>query len=99
MLGGLVASGWHLCALAGRMVADELFNRSTSLGAPGVDEVQWRRPARAGDNLRLVAEVLETRPSSSRPDRGFVRLRLTFLREEERVMFWEAPVMFGRRGA
>jgi len=96
MLGGLVASGWHLCALAMRMIVDGLFVCATSLGAPGVDEVQWRRPARAGDALRLEGEVLETR-ASKKPDRGFVRFRFTFLRGSERVMFFETPVMFGRR--
>jgi acyl dehydratase len=97
ILGGLVASGWHLCALAMRMIVDGLFSRATSLGAPGVDEVQWRRPVRAGDVLRLKGEVLEARASASKPDRGFVRFRFAFFRGEERVMFFDTPVMFGRR--
>src|SRR3982751_1947270 len=74
ILGGHAASGWHLCALAMRMMVDGLFIRATSLGAPGVDEIQWRKPVRAGDALTLEAEVLDTRVSS-RPDRGFVRFR------------------------
>lgn len=101
ILGGLAASGWYLCALAMRMIVDGLFNRSTSLGAPGVDEVQWRRPVRAGDRLRLDAEVLETR-GSSRPERGFVRFRFSMWRandggDGERVMMFTCSVIFGRR--
>ena len=101
MLGGLAASGWHLCALAMRMLVDGLFIRSTSLGAPGVDEVQWRKPVRAGDTLNLQAEVLETR-DSSRPNRGFVRFRFSMWRanesgDSERVMMFTCSVMFGRR--
>jgi acyl dehydratase len=101
LLGGLAASGWHLCALAMRMMVDGLFIRATSLGAPGVDEVQWRKPVRAGDALRLDAEVLDTR-ISSRPDRGFVRFRFDMTRisrtgGKERVMFFVCSVMFGRR--
>lgn len=101
LLGGLAASGWHLCALAMRMLVDGLFIRATSLGAPGVEEVQWRRPVRAGDRLDLDGEVLETR-LSSKADRGFVRFRFTMRQvnasgTSERVMFFTCSVMFGRR--
>lgn len=103
MLGGLAASGWHLGALAMRMMVDGLFNRATSMGAPGVDEIQWRRPVLVGDTIRLEAEVLDTR-LSSRPDRGFVRFRFSMLRDEERrngemVMMFVCSVMFRRRTA
>ena len=97
MLGGLIASGWHLCALSMRMLVDGLFSRATSLGSPGVDEVQWRRPARPGDVLSLEAKVLETRSSASKPDRGFVRFEVDMTRGGDRVMVWTATVMFGRR--
>jgi acyl dehydratase len=97
LLGGLAASGWHLCALVMRMTVDNLFSRVASLGAPGVDEVQWRRPARPGDVLHLAAEVLETRASASKPTLGFVRFRFSLMRGDERVMFFETAAMFGRR--
>jgi acyl dehydratase len=103
MLGGLAASGWHLGALAMRMMVDGLFIRATSMGSPGLDEMQWRRPVLVGDTIRLEAEVLDTR-LSSRPDRGFVRFRFSMLRDEERrngqlVMMFVCSVMFGRRTA
>jgi acyl dehydratase len=103
MLGGLAASGWHLGALAMRLMVDGLFIRATSMGAPGVDEIQWRRPVLVGDTVRLEAEVLDTR-LSSRPDRGFVRFRFSMLRDEERrngemVMMFVCSVMFKRRAA
>lgn len=101
LLGGLAASGWHLCALAMRMLVDGLFNRSTSMGAPGVDEIQWRKPVRAGDRLRLDCEVLDVR-GSSRAERGFVRFRFSLWRisehtDGERVMMFTCSVMFRRR--
>ena len=103
LLGGLAASGWHLCAIAMRMMVDGLFIRATSLGAPGVDEVQWRRPVRAGDTPALDGEVLDTR-SSSKSDRGFARFRFTMRRanpggSSETVMFFVCSVMFGRASA
>jgi acyl dehydratase len=97
MLGGLIASGWHLCAISISLIVDHLFNRSTSLGSPGVDEIQWRRPARPGDRLHVTVKILETRPSSSRSDRGLVRVQVDMMRDGQRVMFWTSTIMFGRR--
>lgn len=101
LLGGLAASGWHLCALAMRMIVDGLFGRAASLGAPGVEDVQWRKPVRAGDRLSLDAEVLETRPSS-RAGRGYVRFRFSMRRANEggngeRVMMFVSTAMFALR--
>jgi acyl dehydratase len=103
MLGSLAASGWYLCAFAMRMIVDELFSRSASRGSPGVEEIQWRRPVLAGNALRGEGEVLETRPSS-RPDRGFVRMRFALWRRgadgtDERVMMFTCSVIFGRRAS
>jgi acyl dehydratase len=101
MLGGLAASGWHLCALAMRAIVEGLLSRAASLGAPGVEEVQWRRPVLAGESLRAELEVLETR-ASSRPERGFLRVRFSMYRvakdaAEERVMMFVPTIMIGRR--
>ena len=73
MLGGLAASGWYLCCILMRMCADAFVLDSTSMGAPGVDEVKWLLPIRPDDELSLRATVLDTRASKSRPDMGFVR--------------------------
>ena len=103
MLGGLAASGWHLGALAMRMMVDGLLIRTTSMGAPGVDELQWRKPVLVGDRIRMDGEVLDTR-LSSKPDRGFVRFRFTMTRDEdhrngELMMMYVSSVMFRRRTA
>jgi len=103
MLGGLAASGWFLGAIAMRMMVDGLFNRSTSMGSPGIDEIQWRKPVLVGDRVRLAGEVLDTR-LSTRADRGFVRFRFSMTRDEDKrngelVMVFECSVMFRRREA
>jgi acyl dehydratase len=103
MLGALAASGWHLGALSMRMMVEGLFNRSTSMGSPGIDEVQWRKPVLVGDHVRLDGEVLDTR-LSTRADRGFVRFRFTMIRDDERkagepVMMFVCSVMFRRKVA
>ena len=84
--GGLIASGWHTAALCMRMVVDHAFGSGTgtlgdgitgSLGSPGVDELRWLWPVRPADTLTVRIEVLEARPSRSKPDRGLIKLRYT----------------------
>jgi len=96
--GGLIASGWHTCCIFMRLLADGLLNRAAAMGSPGVDEVRWQKPVRPGDTLLGRVEVLEVRPSRSRPDRGIARLRSSMSNQAgEEVLSFEAAVMFGRR--
>lgn len=96
--GGLVASGWHTCAMFMRLLVDGLVSRMVSYGSPGVDELRWLRPVRPGDRLSARVEALEARPSSSRPDRGSVRCRMEMLDAEGRpVMQMTAVLIVGRR--
>jgi acyl dehydratase len=98
MLGGLCASGWHSCCILMRMSADGFVLNSSSMGAPGVDEVRWLAPIRPGDDLTLHATVLSTRASGSRPELGFVNILLELYNATgTRVMALKAPLMFGRR--
>lgn len=77
MLRGLSGSGWHLCSLMMRMMADGFITRAASLGSPGVDEVRWLLPLRPGDDLTLDVDVLEARASKSRPVLGIVKVKCT----------------------
>jgi acyl dehydratase len=43
------------------------------VGAGG--EISWPRPTRPGDILQVESEILEVKPSRSRPERGMVTLR------------------------
>ena len=38
-------------------------------------EISWPKPARPSDVLRVESEVIEIKPSRSRPDRGIVTVR------------------------
>ena len=80
MLRGLSGSGWHLCSLMMRMMADGFITRAASLGSPGVDEVRWLSPLRPGDDLTLDVDVLETRELV-----GALGLRVASAVEVERV--------------
>jgi acyl dehydratase len=98
--GGLVASGWQTCGIAMRMYVDAVLRRAASLGSPGVEKVRWTKPVRPGDVLRLRVEVLEARPSESRPHVGLVRSRWQLTNQDgETVMEMEGWGMFRRRGS
>lgn len=73
--GGLIASGFHTLALCFRLFIQNGMLTESSIGSPGIDELRWLAPVRPHDTLRTVVEVLEVRPSSSKPDRGIARLR------------------------
>ena len=74
---GLAASGWHTAALTMRLMAVGEFKPAGGIIGVGFDELSWSRPVRPGDELYAKSEILEVRPSRSRPDRGLIRTRTT----------------------
>lgn len=96
--GGLIASGWQTVCLFMRLFADGLLQRAAAMGSPGVDELRWLKPVRPGDELHARVEVVEVRPSRSRPDRGIARLRSSMTNQaDEEVLSFIANVLFERR--
>jgi acyl dehydratase len=96
--GGLIASGWHTCAVAMRLTVESHVNKTRSLGSPGLDNIRWLKPVRAGDTIVYWRVVLEARPSASRPDTGLVKSRWEAVNQAgEMVMTMEGWGMFGRR--
>ncbi len=95
--GGLIASGWHTGSVLMRLFTTLL--GPSSMGSPGVDNLRWTAPVRAGDRLRLRLTVLDTRTSESKPDRGILRLKQELLNQrDEVVMSLEASLFMKRRG-
>ena len=70
MFGGIIASGWHTCSAAMRLLADNFLHPETSLGSPGIDEVRWPKPVRAGDTIIASLTVTGKRASASKPFMG-----------------------------
>jgi acyl dehydratase len=96
--GGLIASGLHTMCASLRLWMDDRIFIACTIGSPGMDEVQFLRPVRPGDTLRVVTELLELRPSTSKPDRGSVRMRHTTLNQrDEVVMTMDARVILRKR--
>jgi acyl dehydratase len=96
--GELIASGWHTCSIAMRLMCDSYVNRTRSMGSPGVDNIHWLAPVKAGDTLTYRRTVLEARASRSRPDAGLMRTRWEALNQDGvRVLSMEGWSMIGRR--
>jgi len=98
MLGGLGASGWHVCCLLMRIIADGFVLDASSMGSPGIEELRWLKPLRPGTNIRVRATVLESRPSNSRPDMGLTKFRYEVLDEAgDCLTTMVSTSMWGRR--
>jgi len=95
---GLAASGWHTAAMTMKLlVAGELKPAGGIVGA-GFDDFRWPAPVRPGDELRVESEILEVRPSKSRPDIGVVKVRTTTLNQKnEAVQISVGNLMVPRR--
>ena len=78
MFGTLVASGWHTASLTMRLVLESALEGVSGRGlGVKVTDMSWSAPVHPGDSIYAVSEVLDVRPSRSKPDRGLVVIRTT----------------------
>ena len=99
--GRLAASGWHTCAMTMAVIARYVVDtEQAGLGSPGVDELRWLKPVYPGDRLSVTGEVIETRPSQSKPEIGSFRT-LTRVTNQDgvEVMRFTSIVLMRRRPA
>ena len=90
---GLAASGWHTAALTMRLcVASDFRPAGGIVGIGG--ELNWLKPVRPGDALRVEIEIVETRVSRSRPGQGIVKVRLTTLNQDDEPVQIFTPTLF-----
>ena len=94
---GLAASGWHTAALTMRLLVTGDFTPAGGIVGAS-NEITWSRPVRPGDELSVESEVLEVRPSKSRPRQGLVKMRsTTFNQKDEPVQELVASLVVPRR--
>src|SRR5438034_1075889 len=100
IFGGLAASGWHTAALTMRLLVDGELKPVGGIIGAGFDEFRWPRPVRPGDELRVESEILEIRPSQSRPSQGMIKVRTTTLNQNgEAVQVFVGNLVVPRRPA
>lgn len=95
--GQLVASGWHTAAITMRLLVEGGMPAEGGIvGAGG--EIGWPKPTLPGSTLHVESEILEIRPSRSRPDRGMVTVRCETKNEHgEVVQLMTTKVVVPRR--
>ena len=99
IFGGLTASGWHTAAVTMRLLVESELNPAGGIVGAGLDECRWPRPVRPGDELHVECEVIDVRPSKSRPAQGLIKLRTTTLNQnDEAVLVYVVNMVVQRRG-
>ena len=94
---GLIASGWHTCALMMRLSVDAARrDEAATTGSPGLDSCRWLKPVRPGDVLSARTEVLEIWPSRTKPI-GFVRRRSEMVNQQGEVVLRVIGITMYRR--
>ena len=98
LFGELVASGWHTMGITMRLIVGSDVQLGWGFLGAGVENMDWPHPVRPGDTLRAENEVLEIKPSRSKPDRGVVRIRTTtYNQRDEPVLIVTAKVIVPKR--
>ncbi|MCC2658249.1 MAG: acyl dehydratase [Panacagrimonas sp.] len=91
---GLIASGWHSCGIAMRMIVEGILGDSESFASPGLNYLKWTAPVRPGDRLRVEVVVLETKISSSGSTGSVLWIWRMFNQDEVMVLELEATNLF-----
>ncbi len=95
---GLAASGWHTAAVTMKLLVESDFRPAGGIVGAGFDELRWPRPVRPGDELHVEGEVIDVRPSRSKPDQGLIKVRTTTLNQKgEVVQFSVGSLVVPRR--
>lgn len=107
--GALCASGWHTAAIWMRLMidyrkraVDEARRREEPVAAtgpaPGFRNLKWLRPVFVGDTVTYASEVIEVRPSASRPKWGLLSTRGTAVNQRgETVLSFDSTIFVERR--
>jgi acyl dehydratase len=95
---GLAASGWHTAAITMSLLVQSGMPIAGGLIGAGA-EIEWPRPVRPGDTLTVESEVLEVKPSRSRPERGMITVKSQTRNQHgevvqiltSRMLVWKKP--------
>ena len=96
---GLAASGWHTAAMTMRLLVDSDLNPAGGIVGLGFEDFRWPAPVRPGDELHVECEVLEVRPSKSRPDVGTLKLKTSALNQDGQAVLVQIGSILVRRRA
>jgi acyl dehydratase len=95
---GLAASGWHTAAITMSLLVKSGMPIAGGLIGAGA-QIEWPRPVRPGDTLTVESEVVEVKPSRSRPERGMITVKSQTRNQQgevvqiltSRMLVWKRP--------
>ena len=97
--GGLVAAGYQTAAVTFGLFARTGALAESGMGSPGGDSLRWKRPVKAGDTLRVLANVLELSPAAKEGGRDGVRIRYDTLNQKDELVMTLTSLHFVKRRA
>jgi acyl dehydratase len=95
--GGLIASGWHTASMMMRVICDEMLVNAAGQGSPGMEAIDWLKPVRPGDRLRVRRTTVSARISRSRPEIGVIEARFELMNQNREIVMTQQGSMFFRR--
>ncbi len=97
IMGGLIASGWHTCALLMRTNCDAFLMRAAIVDESGIEEVRWVRPVRPGDRLHVRRRTLSARIGDVGAEAGEVEFFYELVDQNGAVAMSQRSVLRMRR--
>ncbi len=105
--GGIIASGWHTCAVCMKHVVAAKDREDADMRArgepvaasgpsPGVRDVRWIKPVYPGDTITFTTEVKEKR-ESSRPGYGLIVSQNTGTNQNGELVYSVQGAVFVQR--
>jgi acyl dehydratase len=95
---GLAASGWHTAGITMRLLVHGDLRPAGGIIGLGLEDMQWPKPVRPGDELHVETEILQVRPSASKPNQGLLKVRnTTFNQKGEAVLLQTVNLLVLRR--
>jgi acyl dehydratase len=94
--GSLTAPGLYVLALKQSLI-HRLPEPHAVIASLGYDEVRFLQPVRPRDTLQLRLEWVSRRPSSSKPDRGIVSIRLLLINQDGMTVMSHLDTVLVRR--
>ena len=91
--GGLIACGWHTCAIMMRLMCNNFLVDTATMGAPGVDNLKWLLPLKPNDEITGFWKVLERRESNSKPNLGIVKAKVQGFNQKDKCIITMEPTL------
>ena len=106
--GALCASGWHTAAAFMRLMVEQQRREDDARRergepvamhgpSPGFRDLKWLKPVYVGDTIEYAIEVIEKRPSNSRPEWGLITIRVTGVNQKGEPVISFVSVAFVQR--